>query len=48
MADAPFYPLTNPKNANYHAPQVHNAVYVPAMQMFDPTNVWLDKDKQGG
>ncbi len=48
MADAPFYPLTNPKNANYHAPQVHNAVYVPAMQMFDPTNVWIDKDKQGG
>jgi peptide/nickel transport system substrate-binding protein len=48
MADAPFYPLTNPKNANYHAPQVHNAVYVPAMQMFDPTNVWLDKDKQEG
>lgn len=47
MADAPFYPLTNPKNANYHAPQVHNAVYVPAMQMFDPTNVWLDKNKQG-
>ncbi|MET9315604.1 ABC transporter substrate-binding protein [Kribbella sp. NPDC003505] len=47
MADAPFYPLTNPKNANYHAAQVHNAVYVPAMQMFDPTNVWLDKDKQG-
>jgi peptide/nickel transport system substrate-binding protein len=48
MADAPFYPLTNPKNANYHASQVHNAVYVPAMQMFDPTNVWIDKDKQGG
>jgi peptide/nickel transport system substrate-binding protein len=48
MADAPFYPLTNPKNANYHAPQVRNAVYVPALQGFDPTNVWLDKDKQGG
>jgi peptide/nickel transport system substrate-binding protein len=47
MADAPFFPLTNPKNPNYHAAQVHNAVYVPAMQMFDPTNVWLDKDKQG-
>lgn len=47
MADAPFFPLTNPKNANYHAAQVHNANYVPAMQMFDPTNVWLDKDKQG-
>ncbi|HET6987167.1 MAG TPA: ABC transporter substrate-binding protein [Kribbella sp.] len=48
MADAPFYPLTNPKNPNYHAAQVHNAVYVPAIQMFDPTNVWIDKDKQGG
>jgi peptide/nickel transport system substrate-binding protein len=48
MADAPFFPLTNPKNANYHAPQVNNAVYVPSMQMFDPTNVWLAKDKQGG
>jgi peptide/nickel transport system substrate-binding protein len=47
MADAPFYPLTNPKNANYHASQVNNAVYVPALQMFDPTNVWLAKDKQG-
>lgn len=47
MADAPFYPLTNPKNPNYHAAQVHNAVYIPALQMFDPTNVWLDKDKQG-
>jgi hypothetical protein len=20
---------------------VHNAVYVPAIQQFDPTNVWL-------
>ncbi|MEU4286662.1 ABC transporter substrate-binding protein [Kribbella sp. NPDC026596] len=48
MADAPFFPLTNPKNANYHAPQVNNAVYVPALQMFDPTNVWLSTGKQGG
>jgi peptide/nickel transport system substrate-binding protein len=47
MADAAFYPITNPKIANYHAAQVHNAVYVPAFQMFDPTNVWLSKDKQG-
>jgi peptide/nickel transport system substrate-binding protein len=47
MADAPFYPLTNPKNPNYHAAQVHNTNYVPAMQNFDPTNVWIDKDKQG-
>ncbi|HEY4567926.1 MAG TPA: hypothetical protein VIH10_00625, partial [Kribbella sp.] len=48
MANAPFFPLTNPKNANYHATQVNNAVYVPSLQMFDPTNVWLSKDKQGG
>ncbi len=25
----------------YHASYVHNAVYVPALQEFDPTNVWL-------
>ncbi|MEO7131356.1 MAG: ABC transporter substrate-binding protein [Dermatophilaceae bacterium] len=48
MEDAPFFPLTNPKNPNYHASQVHNAVYVPAIQNFDPTNVWLSADKQGG
>jgi peptide/nickel transport system substrate-binding protein len=48
MADAAFFPLTNPKQANYHAAQVNNAVYVPNLQMFDPTNVWLNKDKQGG
>ena len=48
MDDAAFFPLTNPKQANYHATQVHNAVYVPAFQNFDPTNVWLAKDKQGG
>jgi peptide/nickel transport system substrate-binding protein len=48
MTDAPFFPLTNPKTANYHASQVHNAVYGPGLQQFDPTNVWIDKDKQGG
>ncbi|HET8593758.1 MAG TPA: ABC transporter substrate-binding protein [Intrasporangium sp.] len=48
MSDAPFFPITNPKQANYHASQVHGAVYVPAMQNFDPTNVWLSADKQGG
>jgi peptide/nickel transport system substrate-binding protein len=47
MADAPFYPLTSPKQANYHAAQVNNAVYVPSLQMFDPTNVWLAAGKQG-
>ncbi|WP_406047529.1 ABC transporter substrate-binding protein [Kribbella sp. NBC_00889] len=48
MDQAAFYPLTNNKQANYHATQVHNAVYVPSMQNYDPTNVWLSKDKQGG
>ncbi|TCC28731.1 ABC transporter substrate-binding protein [Kribbella sindirgiensis] len=48
MDQAAFYPLTNGKQANYHAAQVNNAVYVPSMQNYDPTNVWLSKDKQGG
>jgi peptide/nickel transport system substrate-binding protein len=48
MDQAPFYPLTNGKQANYRAEQVHNAVYVPSMQNYDPANVWLSKDKQGG
>lgn len=47
MADAAFFPLTNPKNPNYHAAQVNNAIYVPAIQNFDPTNVWLSKNAQG-
>jgi len=48
MKDAAFFPITNPKQPNYHASQVHNAVYIPAIQNFDPTNVWIDKAKQGG
>ena len=48
MKDAAFFPITNPKEAHYHASQVHNAVYLQTIQGFDPTNVWLDKDKQGG
>ncbi len=48
MKDAAFFPITNPLNANYHASQVHGAVYVPAIQNFDPTNVWLASGKQGG
>jgi peptide/nickel transport system substrate-binding protein len=48
MEDAVFFPITNPKQANYHASQVQNAVYVPSMQNYDPTNVWLTADKQGG
>ncbi|TQM58124.1 ABC transporter substrate-binding protein [Humibacillus xanthopallidus] len=48
MKDAPFFPITNPLQANYRASQVQGAVYVPAIQNFDPTNVWLSPDKQGG
>ena len=48
MEDAVIFPITNPQQPNYHASQVHNTIYVPSMQQFDPTNVWIDKDKQGG
>ncbi|HYJ66876.1 MAG TPA: ABC transporter substrate-binding protein [Nocardioidaceae bacterium] len=48
MKDAVFFPITEPKQPNYHASQVHNAVFVPAIQNFDPTNVWLSADQQGG
>jgi peptide/nickel transport system substrate-binding protein len=41
MKDAPIYPITQPFQPLYHASYVHNAVYVPAIQGFDPTNVWL-------
>lgn len=48
MADAAFFPITADKQPNYHASQVHNDVYIPAFQGFDPTNVWLDPAKNGG
>jgi peptide/nickel transport system substrate-binding protein len=41
MKDAPIYPITDPQQPLYHASYVHNAVYIPAIQQFDPTNVWL-------
>jgi peptide/nickel transport system substrate-binding protein len=41
MQDAPVYPITAQLQPLYHASYVHNAVYVPAIQQFDPTNVWL-------
>ncbi len=41
MKDAPIYPITQPLQGLYHASYVHNAVYVPIFQQFDPTNVWL-------
>ena len=41
MKDAPFYPITDPQQPLYHASYVHNAVYIPGVQGFDPANVWL-------
>jgi peptide/nickel transport system substrate-binding protein len=41
MKDAPFYPIVDPNLPLYHASYVHNAVYMPTFEQFDPTNVWL-------
>jgi peptide/nickel transport system substrate-binding protein len=41
MAVAPFYPITDPLQIAVHADYVHNAVYMPQYQQFDPANVWL-------
>ncbi|HSR85761.1 MAG TPA: ABC transporter substrate-binding protein [Streptosporangiaceae bacterium] len=35
------YQITQGLQPNYHSSFVHNAVYVPQLQNFDPTNVWL-------
>jgi peptide/nickel transport system substrate-binding protein len=35
------YQITQDNQSNYHSSFVHNAVYVPGLQNFDPTNVWL-------
>jgi peptide/nickel transport system substrate-binding protein len=35
------YQITQDLQPNYHSSFVHNAVYVPMIQQFDPTNVWL-------
>jgi peptide/nickel transport system substrate-binding protein len=48
MADAPIFPITSPTQANFRATQVHNAVYVPQLFQFDPTNVWLTPSANGG
>jgi peptide/nickel transport system substrate-binding protein len=48
MKDAAFYPVSSPQQPNYRAKQVHNAQYVSAIQNFDPTNVWLDPQTNGG
>jgi peptide/nickel transport system substrate-binding protein len=47
MKDAAIFPITSPNQPVYHANQVHNAVYVPNLFQFDPTNVWLDPSANG-
>jgi peptide/nickel transport system substrate-binding protein len=39
--EAPTYQITQGLQADYHSSFVHNAVYVPSIQQFDPTNVWM-------
>ncbi|HWE56744.1 MAG TPA: ABC transporter substrate-binding protein [Acidimicrobiales bacterium] len=47
MKDAAIFPITSPTQPVYHADQVHNAVYVPNLFQFDPTNVWLTPSANG-
>ena len=48
MADAAIFPITSPAQPVFHASQVHNAVFVPNIFQFDPTNVWLTPSQNGG
>ncbi len=41
MSDAAIFPITSPTQPVYHATEVHNAVFVPNILQYDPTNVWL-------
>jgi peptide/nickel transport system substrate-binding protein len=48
MKQAPFFPISDPNEACYHASQVHNVIYMPQFQTADFTNVCLDPAKSGG
>jgi peptide/nickel transport system substrate-binding protein len=48
MADAAIFPITSPASPNFRGSQVHNAVYVPQLFQFDPTNIWLSPNANGG
>lgn len=48
MEAAAFFPITDPNEGAYHPAFVHNTIYSPVTQCYDWTNVWIDKDKQGG
>jgi peptide/nickel transport system substrate-binding protein len=46
MKDAPIYPITQPMRPLYHASYVHNAVYVPALGNFDPTQRLAERSRR--
>lgn len=48
MQHAAFFPISDPNEGTIAGKQVHNTVYMPQFQTFDYTNVWLDKNAQGG
>ncbi|HET9117610.1 MAG TPA: ABC transporter substrate-binding protein [Pseudonocardiaceae bacterium] len=41
MTDAAIFPITDPNDPLLHGSQVHNCIYVAAIQNCDLTNVWL-------
>ena len=41
MTQAAIYPITNANLPLIRGSQTHNAIYVPAIEQIDPTNVWL-------
>jgi peptide/nickel transport system substrate-binding protein len=48
MEDAAIFPITDPNTPVYHAAQVHNAIFLPILNQFDMSNVWLEAGKNGG
>ena len=41
MKQAAIFPITDKNDSQIHGSQVHNCVYIAAIQQCDPTNVWL-------
>lgn len=41
MEDAAFVPFKSEKYAIYHSDRVHGAKFIPTLQNFDPTNLWI-------
>jgi peptide/nickel transport system substrate-binding protein len=43
MKAAAIYPIDSPALPYFHSSSVHNAVWIPEIQDFDPTNVWISR-----